>query len=840
MIRLLISSLVLLHAGLLWAGGPAPIPSHEPQLLSLRLTPEDIWLVGADSAQKLVVLAIYSDGFERDVTARSQIHVQDPTVASLTEKESLAPKADGKTRVTAGFGGHSSQAAVRVEGIQRVRAFSFSRDIGTILTKRGCNASECHGGVKGRGGFKLSLDVLHPTEDYRWIVEGGTYQVLSPKAAEPIKPRVSTSSPEESLLLLKPTASLPHGGGLRFEADSSDYETIRDWVQSGAPYEEVSGAQIERVEVFPDAMTLEPKGGRQLLVTAHLAGGGREDITDQARYSASNPDVVRVTAEGRVEALSAGETAILIRAPGHVASTRVGVIADLVLDYPRVPESNLIDSYVFSRLKEQHIIPSSLSSDEEFLRRVCLDLTGTLPPPSRVREFLKSPDPNKREKVIDTLLETPEYVDYWTYRFSDLFRVAYGSTGTPAHAYAYWAWIRDSITENKPYDQMALERLSAQGHDGPSRHFLPNGEAPRPEEMMPEELRVFLGQRLDCAQCHHHPFEKWSQEQFWGMAAFFGRISRTEWVSEGPIVIFDDPSGRVPDYGETEDTVKVLHPRTGEEVSPMFPDGTPLSPERSFDPRLAFAEWTVSHPDFSKTIVNRMWGYLMGRGIVDPVDDFRSSNPPTHPRLLEALTEDFVGHGYDLKHLLRRIARSRTYQLSARPNQSNRNDVAGYSHHHHRALDGEVLLDAISNVTGVPEEFKNSWMGSAPPGTRAIELQVPDLHASRFLTIYGRPTRAIIPERKTEASLKQALHILVGSTYQEKIASPGSRLDVLLKGKGSDPEIVEELYLRSLSRHPTPSEDAELEHLIASRASRREAYEDVLWALVTSREFAWN
>ena len=263
----------------------------------------------------------------------------------------------------------------------------------------------------------------------------------------------------------------------------------------------------------------------------------------------------------------------------------------------------------------------------------------------------------------------------------------------------------------------------------------------------------------------------------------------------------------------------MLHPRTGEEVSPMFPDGTPLPPEKSFDPRVAFAEWTVSQPDLPRTIVNRMWGYVMGRGIVDPVDDFRSTNPPTHPRLLEALAEDFVSHGYDLKHLLRRITRSRTYQLSARPNRSNRNDVVNYSHHHQRALDGEVLLDAISSVTGVPEEFRNSWMGTAPRGTRAIELQVPDLHTSRFLTIYGRPTRAIIPERKTEASLKQALHILVGSTYQEKIASSGSRLDVLLKGEGSDPEIVEKLYLRSLSRYPTPSEQAGLEHLVASRAS---------------------
>ncbi len=837
MIKCLTGIFLLLRTGLLCAG-TAPIPSHEPQLLSLHLIPEDIRLVGADASQKLVLLGVYSDGFERDVTDGSRLRVRHPAVASVSEKASVTPVADGRTLVTAEFGGHSSQAAVRVHGSQEARPFSFSRDIGAILTKRGCNASECHGGVKGRGGFKLSLDVLHPKEDYRWIVEGGSYQVLSVEAAEPIKPRVSTENPEGSLLLLKPTTTLPHGGGMRFETNSTDYETIRDWVRSGAPYREVSETRIERVEVFPEAMTLEPKGSRQLLVTAHLAGGGREDITDQVRYSASNPEVVRVTSGGRIEARSAGETAILVRAPGHVANIRVGVIADLVPDYPRVPETNLIDRYVFARLREQHVVPSPLSSDQEFLRRVCLDLTGTLPPPSRVREFLASRDPDKREKLIDTLLETPEYVDYWTYRFSELFRVAYLSTGTPAHAYAYWAWIRDSITENKPYDQIARERLSAQGHDGPSRHF--SKDAPRPEDMMPEEIRVFLGQRLDCAQCHHHPFEKWSQEQFWGLAAFLGRISRTEWIADGAIVVFDDPSGRVPDYGETEDTVKVLHPRTGEEVAPAFPDGTPLSLERSFDPRLAFAEWTVSHPDFPRTIVNRMWGYLMGRGIVDPVDDFRSTNPPTHPRLLEALAGDFVSHRFDLKHLLRRIARSRTYQLSGQPNRTNRDDLVNYSHRHPRALDGEILLDAISNVTGVPEEFRNSWMGTAPPGTRAIELQVPDLYPSRFLTVYDRPNRRIIPERKTEASLSQALHILVGSTYQQKISSPGSRLDLLLKGKSSQREIVEELFLRSLCRYPTPSEAAELEHLIASRPSRREGFEDVLWALVTSREFARN
>ena len=501
---------------------------------------------------------------------------------------------------------------------------------------------------------------------------------------------------------------------------------------------------------------------------------------------------------------------------------------------------NLIDRHVFAKLQKLRISPSSLSSDEEFLRRVCLDLTGTLPPPDRVREFLSSTDPAKRDRLIDTLLETPEYIDYWTFRFSDLFRVSYSSTGTPAHSLVYWAWIRNSLTANKPYDQMARERISAQGNDGPSRHFLQNGEASAPEDTMPEEMRVFLGYRLDCAQCHHHPFEEWSQDQFWGLAAFFGRLSRTEWTSEGAIVVFEDPAGRVPDYEESEDTVKVLHPRTGEEASPVFPDGTPLPEEKSFDPRMALAEWIIAQPNFSRTIVNRLWGHMFGRGIVDPVDDFRSTNPPTHPELLDELARDFAGNGYDLRRLLRLIAKSRTYQLSALPNATNRNDMANYSHRVRRDLDAEILLDALSNVTGVPETFKNNWMGTAPRGTRAIHLRVPDLYSSTFLDIYDRPNRASIPERNNDASLKKALHIMVGSTYQEKIGDPGNRLHRLLKAGKSDGEIIEELYLRALSRLPTDREQSRLEQVVAASESREETLKDIMWAMITSREFASN
>ena len=833
-------AVLALSASLLFSGTPAPVPSHQPQVLSLRLMPHEIRMWGADAPQRLVVVATFADGMERDVTADSRLEVNDREIADLRTEGKLIARNDGQTTVRAEFQGQVSRASVEVRESQAPKPFSFSRDIGGILTRRGCNDSACHGGVKGRGGFKLSLDARHPQEDHRWIVEGGTYQVLSPESAEPIRPRVDSENPERSLLLQKPTFQIPHGGGSRFAPDSADYALIRDWVRDGAPVREEEQLRIQKIEVFPSYLVLEKGQHRQLLVTGHLGNGRTEDLTDRVRYETVNPGLVRISATGRVEAVATGETALLVRAPGRVANSRIGVIADAVSAVPQVTRNNLIDRHVFSKLRKLRIAPSSLSSDEEFLRRICLDLTGTLPPPDRAREFLNSTDPAKRDHLIDTLLDTPEYIDYWTFRFSDLFRVSYSSTGTPAHSLVYWAWIRNSLTENKPYDQMARERISAQGNDGPSRHFLQNGEVSIPQDVMPEEMRVFLGYRLDCAQCHHHPFEEWSQDQFWGLAAFFGRLSRTEWTSEGAIVVFEDPGGRVPDYEESEDTVKVLHPRTGQEVSPLFPDGTPLPEEKSFDPRLALAEWITAQPNFSRTIVNRMWGHMFGRGIVDPVDDFRSTNPPTHPELLDELARDFSKNGYDLKRLLRLIAKSHTYQLSAVPNATNPNDRVNYSHRMRRDLDAEILLDAISNVTGVPETFKNNWMGNAPPGARAIHLRVPDLYSSKFLEIHDRPNRASIPERKNDASLKKALHIMVGSTYQEKISHPGNRLQRLLEAGKSDGETIEELYLRALSRLPTDRERSRLEHVVASSKSREEALQDIMWAMITSREFASN
>ena len=825
----------------------APV-QRERQLLSVRLVPHNTTLWGAQASQRFLVLAKYADGLERDVTSRSLFALSDPQVATVDEAGKVTPRADGETVLAAEFGDQVAKTKVRVEGSEEKRPFSFVRDIGGVFTKRGCNSSDCHGSVKGKGGLKLSLDALYPREDYQWIVEGGIYQVLTPESGGPKKPRINLKEPEKSLLLLKATFGVPHGGGQLLKVDSRDYQTMLNWIRNGAPYgkeSEEKRVRIERIEVFPRDAVLDGKGKQQLLVSAHLSNGRREDITEQVLYVSNNPEVVKVTLGGVAQAVRTGETAVMIRAAGHAVSARLGVVAEPVPDYPEVPRSNFLDEYVFAKLRKFSIIPSGLSSDEEFLRRLCLDVTGTLPPPERVREFLADKDLQKREKLIEILLHTPEYVDYWTFRFSDLFRVGLGVSGPNTNAYA--EWIRDSIAQNKPYDQIARERIAAQGFDGPSRHYLLYSKVPPVETLVAEEVRVFMGRRLDCAQCHNHPFETWSQDQFWGLAAFFGGMKATEWASslvKATQVVFDDPEGQEVDYGVTANDLtaessRVIHPRTKEEVQPKFLDGTGLEDER-LDPRSELAQWMTSHPYFAEAIVNRMWSHFFGRGIVDPVDDFRSTNPPTHPELLEALARDFREHGYDLKRLIRIIVSSRTYQLSSIPSDTNKDDEINYSHALPRSLDAEVLLDVISAATGVPEVFENEAGGKAPFGTRAIHIRQPYSWPHRFLEIHGRPLRQSVPEREGKPNLAQALHLLVGSTYTEKLIKKEGRINRLLENGTSDREVTEELYLAALSRFPTDEERTQLEKMIAQQSSRREAFEHLLWALISSREFAYN
>ena len=784
--------------------------SPAARLLSVRLLPEEVRLRGKGAAQQLLVIGTYADGLERDLTEGSRFTIADPALAEIDARGRVRARSDGRTLLTVQSSGQVLQAAVQVRDSTVSPPLRFDPEIARILTKRGCNSTECHGSVTGQGGFKLSKNAAAPREDYGWIAEGGAFHVLTVETGEKV-PRIRMEDPDRSLLLLKASLAVPHGGGLRLRKDSPDYGCIRNWIAGGAVYGPRNGSRsmpLERVAVTPGQVVLQKGAARQLLVTAYWADGAREDFTRQVRYLSNNPEVVSVGPDGRLTGRRVGETSIQVLAGGQSASATVGVIEEPVAAYPEVPRQNFIDDHVFAKARKFHLVPSPLSSDAEFLRRLCLDLTGRLPPVHRVRRFLADPDPQKRSRLIDLLLRSPEFVDHWSWRFYDFLRVI-----SPV----YKDWVRRAIAENKPYDQFVRERVAAQGFDGPSRHYEDMGgtAVPLPQNAMGEQVRVFLGRRMDCAQCHDHPYETWSQDQFWGLTAFFGRLSNLHpGFPQVDFVIMDDPEG----YGTFGKGAKVIHPRSKQEVQPRFLDGSPVPEDRREDWRLALAEWMTSpeNPYFAPAMANRMWGYFFRRGIVDPVDDFRSNNLATHPRLLEALARYFVRSGYDLRSLIRLMVESRTYQLSGDSNPTNRYDRVNYSRALPRPLDTEVLLRAISHVSGVKGEDGN------------------------FFNVYGKPDLSFIPERDMKPSLLQALHQLAGPTFTAKLSREGGRVDRLLQHQASDEAIIEELYLAALCRFPTEAEQAALKDMIRRQDSRREAVEDLLWAVVNSEQFLNN
>ena len=525
-----------------WARTPsqqADPPSNQ-QPISLRILPPEPILWSAGATQRFLVLGHYADGLEREVTSRVTVSVSDPSIVTISGKGQLRGHEDGTAILHAQLRGRSVGVPVVVVGSTQDPGWSFQREVGGILTRRGCNSSDCHGGVIGRGGFKLSLDATLPREDYDWIVRGGTYQVRTVEPAEPVRPRVNPEQPETSLLLLKSTATVGHGGGQRLERESADYQVLRDWIERGAPFEEIQRPlQIERLEVFPKESVLKTGENQSMVVTAHLSNGFILDFSDRVRYESLDVETLTVDSQGVVRSRRPGEAAVMIRAGGgKVAYARVGVIEQPRPEGPGVPRSNFIDELVFSKLKRFHVAPSLLASDAEFLRRVCLDIAATLPPPQRVREFLADTDPRKRDQLIQTLLDSPEYTDFWTLFFADLLRV----NGEYTWLHMYWEWVRSSVAANKPYDQLAREAIAAQGYDGPTRGYLMDDNKPVPlERQVAEKFRVFMGRRLDCAQCHDHPFDRWSQDQFWSLAAYFSRLTNTDWAS--PSVVFDDPRG---------------------------------------------------------------------------------------------------------------------------------------------------------------------------------------------------------------------------------------------------------------------------------------------------------
>ena len=692
---------------------------------------------------------------------------------------------------------------------------SFLRDVAPILNKVGCTSGPCHGAAKGKNGFKLSLRGYDPQFDYEALL----YDLYGR--------RFNRAEPARSLMLAKPTQQVAHGGGLRFEVGSDAYKTIYDWIAQGVPFGDPAKDTVRRLDVEPKELFLKGPGeGGGVKVTATYADGGTRDVTKLAVVESNTPDVATV-ADAAVTGARIGEATLLVRYQGNLSTVPVTVLNPKPgFAWKALPQNNYIDQIVDAKLQRLKIQPSSPVDDAGFLRRVSLDLTGQLPAPEEVRAFIADNSAKKRAQKVEKLIESASFVDHWTLKWGDLLqnnRKYLGEKG----AFEFREWIRDAIAQNKPYDRMVREILAARGssYDNPEANFFRVTRDAKPT--MEKTTQVFLGVRMVCAQCHDHPFERWTQNQYYEMAAFFSAVGLRPGYEVGVEIVYDQ-----------RQDFDMKHPKDGRVMAPKFIVGAATAPVDATR-RLAYSEWLTSkdNPFFAKSTVNRVWSYFFGRGIIDPVDDIRASNPPTNPALLDALTKDFVEHNFDLRYLMRTIADSRAYQSSVSTNEWNAADGDNFSHFIPRRLTAEELMDAVATATGVRPVFPE-----APPETRAEQLPDPHVGKDGFLDVFGRPQResSCECERRSDFSLPQALNLVNGKTISDAVADANGRVVKSVLGSRSDRDLVEELYLASLSRPPTAAEmEKGIAYLKAGDGSAARA-QDLLWALLNSKAFLYN
>ena len=790
----------------------------------LSVWPREL-VVPAGGTHRVFATEAGEEGFDADATGRASYSSDRPEVVTAEAGGVVRAVAEGSATVTVRAGDAVATVPVRVVAPRPPDALSFPNDVLPVLSKAGCNAGACHAKPEGQAGFKLSVFAYDPKSDYAAIVNGARGR------------RVFPGAPEESLLLKKPTMAVEHGGGLRLQKDSDAYRLLVRWVEQGLPYAPANDPALVRVELYPKERRYRPAAVQPLLLRAHYADGSVRDVTHLADFASNEKEIAAVDGAGVVTVgATPGEAVVVGRYMGLVDVSRVTVPpADVLPDsfYAELPVNNFIDTLAYERHRRLGLAPSDPCTDAEFLRRASLDAIGLLPPPELVREFLADTDPRKREKLIDRLLAHPAYADHWANKWADLLRPNPFRVGVKG-VYLLDQWLRESFRQNKPYDRFARDILLAQGSThryGPVVVFRDRRE---PADVATLAGQIFLGVRFDCAKCHHHPNEKWSQEDFYQLAAFFGRLKRKGQGISAPI------SG-LPEYVwfDADRPGGVKHPVTGAEMKPKPPDAPEAPIAAGRDPREALADWMTApdNPFFARAVVNRVWAELMGRGIVHPVDDFRVSNPPTNEALLDALAKDFVAHGYDLKHLIATVMRSRLYQLSSIPNGRNVADTRNYSRWYRRQPAGEVLLDAVSDVTGVPEALPG-----LAPGSRAVQAWNWRMD-SDFLDAFGRPNASADPpcERGRESSIVQALHLMNSRGLMAKIAHPSGRAAALSGSQKSPEEIVTELYLAAYARPPTAGElSVAVGAFSAEGATRKSATEDILWALMNSAEFVLN
>ncbi|WP_394794340.1 DUF1549 and DUF1553 domain-containing protein [Armatimonas sp.] len=793
------------------------------KIARLEVMPPSVALDGRTALQRVLVTAILSDGSRRDVTGQAKLTTWPPTLLQLAGN-TVTPRTDGTGAIKAELGSVSAKIPVSVKNTAIAPTYSFVNDVAPTLAKLGCSGGTCHGAASGKGGFKLSLRGYAPEQDFLAIVKA-----LNGR-------RITREAPERSLILRKPLGELPHRGGAVITKNSPEHQLLLGWLEQGAPGPVEKEAPLAKIDVLPGDRVLTPGEAQRLLVRATYADGRTEDITHRALFSVNDPAIASVTDDGTAKQLRSGETAVLAKYRDKLTIVRLSApFPNTIKDSAFTARTNYIDDAVNAKLKALHIEPSGRCTDSEFLRRVSIDLVGTLPTEAEARAFLDDKAPDKREKLIDTLLTRPEFGLIWALKLGDLFTLRKENMGRK-YAMQLQAWLAEQLNAGVGWDTLATKILTASGTLDENRGGLfwlsrvpqkPNqGYWVRATENSTELIaQTFLGQRIGCAKCHNHPTEKFTQDDYYHFAALFHQVSGGGENEDG-----------IPERLEAKHDPNLRHLRTNEISEPRPLDRSPLTFAKDEDRRVKAAAWLVNQDEFARNAANRLWARCFGKGIVEPVDDLRSTNPASNEPLLKALADDLKAHHFDLKSLLKTICLSTTYQRTSTANPTSRLDTRYFSHYLPRRLPAEELADALAQVTQVPDRYQGQ-----PEGARAIEVADAEI-PSVMLDTFGRPSRILSgeSERTCEPALGQALALLNSREVQDKLTSGGGIIAQLIKAKKTNSEILDTLFLAALARYPKPAERLALEAQLNSAKNRDEALQDALWALLNSPEFLFN
>ena len=786
-------------------------------LSGIKIYPPEAFLDTNADLQRLVAVATYNDGTTRDITNKVEFEPKDSSLIRV-EGNIFRPRKDGETTITINFHGKDATIPIKISDAEKERPVSFRLDVMPVFMRASCNTGSCHGSARGQDGFMLSLFGYDPVGDY--------YRVTRELSGR----RIDLAYPAESLLVEKATEAVPHTGGKLFTKDSEYHDTLVSWLKAGAPDDPEDIATPTSLNIYPDQAVLEGKGRtQQFIAVAGYSDGTTRDVTSLTVFETNNAPSAEISKDGMVTAGNRGEAFVMARFATFTVGSQVIVIPDgLNYQRPKFASTNYIDELVSDKLHKLRILPSELCTDEEFLRRATIDITGTLPTEEEYLSFVSDPSSDKRDKVVDKLLSRKEFTEVWVMKFAELLQISTNANNQVSYkaTLLYYNWLQERIAKNVPFNKIVQELLSSTGgtFNNPSTNYY---QIERDTLKLSENVaQVFMGMRLQCAQCHNHPFDRWTMDDYFSFAAFFSQIGRKNAQDPREVIVYNRGSG------------DMKHPVGGKIMEPVFLGAAKPEIKRGQDRRAVLAEWMASpeNPFFSRNLSNIVWSHFFGIGIIDPVDDVRISNPASNPQLLDALANRFTEYNYDFKKLVRDICTSRTYQLSTKVNETNEGDTKNFSHSLARRMRAEVLLDAISQVT----DTKNKFRG-LPLGARAV--QIADGNVSNyFLRTFGRAERKTVCscEVKMEPNLGQALHLINGDATGNRIRSGKVVQTMLDTGKSSE-EIIDSLYIRTFGRKPTETEKTQLIAKInVDPKQSREDLEDLFWALLNAKEFMFN